>query len=308
MYQGVDFSSEFLAHYGVGHDHGGRSGRYPWGSGDIPKQRQGRQYVDEEDPVYKQRKLFKNGKYNRKHFDAIIPEGTVMSTLSRDKDRTKDTDMFYAAYEKADIDKYRVGFNDKAKEIVYDDDGNEIGTSKCYKFSIDNTAKSDIKVASETTQENAFLKLYNTNKNFADFISKPDGLYSIFYGKGIYRTYAKGWKNLKKIQDPEYVPKESELRSIYKLFNYVIPHDGKGDAKLAREIKKQRARLFRELKKDGYGALLDVNDAFYWNGFRTGRPVVVFDMSQIVPDDVKRLTFKDKFMATLRLMGRGKLI
>ena len=41
LYAGVDFSSEFLAHYGVGHDHGGHSGRYPWGSGDRPKQRNG---------------------------------------------------------------------------------------------------------------------------------------------------------------------------------------------------------------------------------------------------------------------------
>lgn len=38
-YQGVDFSQEFLAHYGVGHDKGGNSGRYKWGSGDRPYQR-----------------------------------------------------------------------------------------------------------------------------------------------------------------------------------------------------------------------------------------------------------------------------
>lgn len=37
-YCGVDFSRDFLVHYGVGHDQGGHSGRYPWGSGDKPKQ------------------------------------------------------------------------------------------------------------------------------------------------------------------------------------------------------------------------------------------------------------------------------
>lgn len=301
--------SEFLAHYGKGHLDGGKSGRYPWGSGKNPKQRYGRQYIDEKDPVYRERKLFKNGKYNRKHFDTVISKGTVMSTLSRDKDRTKDTDMFYAAYTKDDINKYRAsGFNDKVKEIVYDDDGNEIGSSKCYKFAIDNKANTDIKVASETRQEDAFLKLFRTNKDFSNFISSKDGLYSFFKDAQLYRTYKKGWKNLKKLQDPEYVPKESELRSIYKLFNYIIPNDGKGDAKIAREVKKQRARLFKELKKDGYGALLDVNDAFYWYGFRTDRPIIVFDMSQIVPDNVKRLTFKDKFAATMKLMGKGKII
>ena len=39
-YQGMN-ASEFLVHYGVGHDKGGHSGRYPWGSGDRPKQRDG---------------------------------------------------------------------------------------------------------------------------------------------------------------------------------------------------------------------------------------------------------------------------
>jgi len=38
-YIGVDYSQEFLIHYGVGHDKGGNSGRYKWGSGDRPYQR-----------------------------------------------------------------------------------------------------------------------------------------------------------------------------------------------------------------------------------------------------------------------------
>jgi len=37
-YQGIDFSSMFLVHYGVGHENGGHSGRYAWGSGDSPWQ------------------------------------------------------------------------------------------------------------------------------------------------------------------------------------------------------------------------------------------------------------------------------
>lgn len=31
-------NDEVLMHYGVGHEHGGHSGRYPWGSGDVPHQ------------------------------------------------------------------------------------------------------------------------------------------------------------------------------------------------------------------------------------------------------------------------------
>lgn len=37
-YCGMD-TSTFLRHYGVGHEDGGHSGRYPWGSGENPKQR-----------------------------------------------------------------------------------------------------------------------------------------------------------------------------------------------------------------------------------------------------------------------------
>ena len=37
LYMGLD-SSPYLIHYGKGHDQGGHSGRYPWGSGERPKQ------------------------------------------------------------------------------------------------------------------------------------------------------------------------------------------------------------------------------------------------------------------------------
>lgn len=52
LYAGVDFSSDFLAHYGVGHDKGGHSGRYPWGSGDRPKQRDGSSTPAKSDATY----------------------------------------------------------------------------------------------------------------------------------------------------------------------------------------------------------------------------------------------------------------
>lgn len=39
MYVVIHNKDEYLAHYGVGHNKGGGSGRYPWGSGDRPYQR-----------------------------------------------------------------------------------------------------------------------------------------------------------------------------------------------------------------------------------------------------------------------------
>lgn len=64
-YQGVDFSQEFLAHYGKGHLQGGHSGRYPWGStnnvkgGSTDKKKQNASDIDPRDEKRTVKKLKK---------------------------------------------------------------------------------------------------------------------------------------------------------------------------------------------------------------------------------------------------------
>lgn len=311
-FSGTDFSQEFLAHYGKGHLDGGNSGRYPWGSGKNPKQRGGRDYIDEKDPVYK-RSFWKKSRHNRLHFDSDIKEGTMLQTLSRDKDRLKDTDMFYASFTPKDVEHFKASFNDKYSETMYDENGNEIGTAKVYKYKIDSLAKSDIKVASEDAQENAFLSLYKSNRDFSNFVSDPERLTKLLDDNEIeywneYRNhpYTKAYSTLKTVIEDGRTPKESELREIYKLFSYIMPSDGDGQKKVANDVKRQRAKLFKELKSNGYGALVDTNDIKYGR-MEAEYPVCVFDMSAIVPKDVRRLKTKDKVLATLKYIGTGLL-
>lgn len=82
MYAGVDFSAEFLAHYGVGHDKGGHSGRYPWGSGKNPKQSSGKRVfvsgsskTQDKESFYYRRKL---PKAVRQELDAKMKNGDTI--------------------------------------------------------------------------------------------------------------------------------------------------------------------------------------------------------------------------------------
>lgn len=82
MYVGVDFSSEFLAHYGVGHIDGGNSGRYKWGSGKNPRQRSGKRVfvsgsskTQDKDSGYYRRKL---PKAVRAELDAKMKNGDTI--------------------------------------------------------------------------------------------------------------------------------------------------------------------------------------------------------------------------------------
>lgn len=312
MYQGVDLFSDRLIHYGKGHKDGGNSGRYPWGSGKRPNQRTGKEYIDEADPVYK-RTFRKNSQHNRLHFDTDIKEGTTLQHLSRDKDRLTGADMFYAAYTPKDMAHFMTSFNDKYREPIYDENGELIGSAKVYKYKIDSVATSDIKVASEHSQENAFLSLYKSNRDFSNFVSDPERLSKIlesneidYWSKqfGKKHPYAKAYRTLKSMLEDGHTPKESELRDVYKLFSYILPADGDGQKKVANDVKRQRAKLFKELKKEGYGALIDTNDIKYGN-MEAEYPVCVFDMSAIIPKSVRRLKTKDKVLATLKYIGSG---
>lgn len=55
-----------------------------------------------------------NSIYNKKHFDEVLnADKTTLSTLSYDKDRTKNTDMFYATHNSLDKHQYNALFNFK---------------------------------------------------------------------------------------------------------------------------------------------------------------------------------------------------
>lgn len=287
----------FLMHHGIlGQQWGKRNGPpYPLKGGSYSE--------TEKKKIFKARRKSPNSIYNKKHFDETLKKGTVLSTLSYDKNRTKDADMFYAAHKTLDKHQYNAAFNKKIPQPIYDENGNNIGTGNFYKFRINNIATSDIKVASEDSGIKAFEELYKRDRDFYNFVTDPERMQSHFVdSKYHFKGYRQSRKALNKIRESDDI-KESDVATLYRMFNYVIPSDAGGNQRMAKDVAKQRAKLFAELKKAGYGALLDTNDAIY-GGFKATSPVIVFDTSNIALKNAERVTTGSKQFSILVLAGR----
>ena len=291
---------EELYHHGiVGQKWGTRNGPpYPLGGGDYSPR--------EKLEIYKRRKA-PNSIYNKKHFDETLSKGSTVSTLSYDKNRTKGVDMFYATHKKLDQHQYNALFNRPVPETFYDKNGDPIGTGMMLKYKISNEVKSDMKIASEDSGANAFMALYKRDRDFYNFVTDANRMQSHFVeDKYKFKGYRESRDVLNKMKEPGYKPTADDLQTVYRMFNYVIPSDGGGNAKAARDVAHQRAKFFNELKKSGYGAVLDTNDAIY-GGFKATSPVIVFDMNNIALRDAKRTTMKSKKFSSAVLAGRKAL-
>lgn len=287
-----------LYHHGIlGQRWGVRNGPpYPLGGGD---------YTQTERKAILRKRKSRHNIYNKRHFDEVLrAEKTTLSTLSYDRDRLKNADMFYAAHDKYDKHLYNALFNKKVPQTIYDEKGNAIGTGMFMKYRIDNSVKSDMKVASEDSGAEIFRKLYKKDRDFYNFVTDDKRMQDYFVkDKYKFRGYRESKAVLDKMKDPTYVPTSDELQKVYRMFNYVIPYDGNGDARKAGDVYKQRAKFFNACKQAGYGALLDTNDGIY-GGFKANAPVIVFDMEQIVPKDIYRTKISDKRVSVLVVAGR----
>lgn len=287
-----------LYHHGILNQKWGvRNGPpYPLGGGDYSPA--------EVKAIYKKRHIG-NSIYNKKHFDEVLKANkTTLSTLSYNKDRTKNTDMFYATHKKLDKHQYNALFNSPVKIPMYDDSGNEIGTGQCLKYRIDNSVKHDMKVASEDSGAKIFMDLYKKDRDFYNFVNDSNRMQSYFVAdKYKFKGYREARDVLDKMKNRDYKPTSDDLQTVYRMFNYVIPYDGAGNARKGNDMAKQRAKFFTECKKAGYGAVLDTNDAIY-GGFKATSPVIVFDMEEVVPKDIYQTKMSDKAVSLAVLAGR----
>ena len=282
-YIGIIPCSPSLTHHGIlGQKWGKKNGPpYPLHGGDYSK--------SEKQEIYKAR-FKKNSIYNKKHFDQVITKGTSLSTLSYDKDRTKNSDMFYAAYDKFDKHQYNAWFNKPISTTVYDQDNSK--KSKFYKWRINNTALKDMKVASEDSAAKAFKNLYKKDRDFYNFVTDPNRMQSHFVeSKYKFKGYKEARAALEKLRSGKEMT-EDDVQVIYRMFNYVIPSDGGGNSKRAKDVSNQRSKFFKSLSESGYGAVLDTNDAIY-GGFKANAPVIVFDTSNVLQESVYQTKMSD---------------
>lgn len=293
--------SELLIHHGILNQKWGvRNGPpYPLGGGD---------YSPSEKRAIKGQRRAGNSIYNKKHFDEVLKaDRTTLSTLSYDENRTKNTDMFYATHDIWDKHQYNALFNAKVPKTLYDESGKAIGTGTCLKFRIDNSLKSDIKVASEDSGAKIFKNLYKKDRDFYNFVTDPNRMENYFVKeKYKFKGYQEVKTVLRKMRSSNYNPTEEDVHTLYRMFNYVIPYDGQGNARKGNDVTTQRTKFFKELKEAGYGAVLDTNDAIY-GGFKAKSPVIVFDMDQIIPKDIYQTTMNDKRVSNAALVMRKLL-
>ncbi len=278
-----------IYHHGIlGQEWGKQNGPpYPLKGGDYS--------AKENNKILRERKFHKDSIYNKKHFDKVIKTKDTLSTLSYDPNRTKNTDMFYATYKNIDKAQYGSLFNQKVPQSITDDKGNVIGTKKLYKFKIDNKLKDDIKVASEDSGANIFLNLYRSNRNFYNYVTDPNRMQSLFVdAKYGFKGYREARDALNRIREQE-KPSEKDVRTVYRMFNYVIPNTDSDTVNI-------RTQFFKELSKNGYGAVLDTNDAIYGK-FKAEAPVIVFDMSKVVESEIRRTNSFDKLKSSAVMAG-----
>ena len=120
LYKGLD-PSPYLMHYGKGHDQGGHSGRYPWGSGKNPYQRQnnGAFIVNINDL---NRRMTTGERPKELEKEHIIPKGTAIYRTVANKNE-EPYDGMYISYLDADRNLYKAGFvrlTANSEEPVYE--------------------------------------------------------------------------------------------------------------------------------------------------------------------------------------------
>lgn len=292
-----------IYHHGIRGQHWGQRNGPPYPL-------KGGQYSSAEKREMHERKTgMKNSLYKKRHEDQVIYEGHKISTLAHDPNRTTDTDMFFAASDWLDKQQYRSLFNQKVEREAYDSEGNPTGhTGKFHKMSIENKLVKDMKVASEDSGIDAFMDLYKNNRDFYNFVTDPDRLGAYF--DDAIRTRFKGYReaeeSLHKIQNDPSSVTQKDLETTYRLFNYAIPYDGKGNESNASDMKAQRAKFFKELEKNGYSAVLDTNDAIY-GGMKAREPIIVFDSTAFALDQIKQTTGVDVAVASV-IMSQSRAV
>jgi hypothetical protein len=222
-----------------------------------------------------------------------IKKGQVAQTLSYDPNRTKDADMYFASLSQKDKDFYKALFNKKIPNDAVDENGKRIGPAYYLKYNIKNQAKSDVKVANERDGVEAFMKLMENSRDFQHYVLDEGRLSAnIDERRAKFPGYKESLEAIEKARKhPDRIDAQ-EAAKMYRMFNYAIPAE-------SNDSMRQRARFFKELKSQGYGAVLDTNDAVYGK-FKMEDPVIIFDQDAMNMVSADRVTGMEKTVASVR--------
>ena len=193
------------------------------------------------------------GKYGREYCDNIIKSGTTIQTLTNHTDRMETGEAFYTAYTEGDKKKYAGMFGQN--------DGGE------NKYKVQATANKDIKIAGGKTGEKTFNSIAENDETFKHTVV-----------------------NLRMEARKAGLDKDARGRqkSDYELFNtYALLNNGKN---VDPSITKAQKTFYSALKKQGYGAVADINDRKY-SGFNT-KAAIVFDRDNLAKDSSGKLNTK----------------
>lgn len=235
---------------------------------------------------YSKNKRFYSDALTSKKLDSdfVLKKGSSIQNLSFDKTRMdsprlwrSNGDMMYASHTSRDNAKYMAYYATNPKAILE-------GKIPPLKYRISGHVAKNIKVASEKSGAAVFSDLFRTNDEFRSFVTDPSKMREYYISRvpKQFSGYKEALKALDRVSGSKN-PSDEDLRMVYRLFNYTIPHE---------ECARARSAFFSKLKMSGYGALLDTNDALY-GGFHSESPVIIFDMENVTSDFARELTYAD---------------
>lgn len=236
--------------------------------------------------------------FSKKYADTVLPQGTILQTLSYDPTRTKGADMFYAAHTEFDKHQYNVLFNQKLGELR-DVNGNIVGRD-VYKVAIKNKIVSDMKIASEKSGTEAFSKLFGENEAVRQYVLDSGMMekrfMDAFKDRHIFKGYRESLAALKRVRANPQNASKRDIDLLYRLFNYTLPNTDPATVSA-------RTAFFSSLKDLGYSGCLDVNDALY-GGFKATSPVIVFDQAKLFYEGFGQTTLSSKQFSATQLAAK----
>lgn len=217
----------------------------------------------------------------KNNVDKIIKSGTTLQNISTDESKDMSR-AFYASLKNGDNTKYRGMY------------GSTLNTGATYVRERKFDVTEGLKLASPKT----------ARKELSSAIQDPKALKNLkgqfeFYEATTFGKQKGLFKQATKDLDRGKVSKK-----VYDAFNLSLPdHTDKQHNELVQDF-------YSRLKQKGFAAIDDINDSKY-SGYRSKKPIIVFDSKSVVEKSVRRLgeeeINKNLAKSALSILGEGTL-